>query len=66
MKVNVLNNGQLHAVCEDLMTATYLIRMLERNIDRSVAHSPFTIEVEEPVVEESNQLPAPPSQIVLA
>ena len=46
MKVNVLNNGQLHAVCEDLMTAVYLVRMLERNLDRALEHSPFTIEAD--------------------
>jgi hypothetical protein len=53
MKVKVLNNGQLHAVCEDLSTAMYLVRTLECNIDRMYNHSPFTIEVENPNEEEA-------------
>jgi len=48
MKVKVLNNGQLHAICEDLTTAMCLVRTLERNIDRSYSHSPFTIEMDTP------------------
>jgi len=46
MKINVLNNGQLHAKCEDLMTAVALVRTLERNINRALSHSPFTIEAD--------------------
>jgi len=43
MKINVLNNGQLHAKCEDLLTAIALVRTLECNINRALSHSPFTI-----------------------
>lgn len=39
----VLNNGQLHAICENIHTAILLVRTLECNIDRSLQHSPFTI-----------------------
>ena len=28
------------------MTAVYLVRMLERNLDRALEHSPFTIEAD--------------------
>ena len=48
MKIKVLNNGQLHAICEDLTTAMHLVRTLELNIDRMYSHSPFTIEVDNP------------------
>jgi hypothetical protein len=41
---NVLNNGQLHAVCETLECAIVLVRTLEMNINRMLCHSPFTIE----------------------
>ena len=41
----VLNNGQLHAICEDMYTAAALVRTLERFIDRAIMHSPFTIEL---------------------
>jgi hypothetical protein len=48
---NVLNNGQLHAVCDTLECAIYLVRTLEMNINRMICHSPFTIEpVEEELV----------------
>jgi hypothetical protein len=40
----VLNNGQLHAICECIETAIALVRTLEMNIDRMLFHSPFTIE----------------------
>ena len=40
----VLNNGQLHAICEGIETAIALVRTLEMNIDRMLCHSPFTIE----------------------
>ena len=39
----VLNNGQLHAICEGIETAIALVRTLEMNIDRMLCHSPFTI-----------------------
>ena len=41
----VLNNGQLHAICEDLSAAVMLVQTLERFIDRAIMHSPFTIEL---------------------
>ena len=41
----VLNNGQLHAVCEDMVTAIALVRTLEQSINRGLMHSPFTIEL---------------------
>ena len=53
MEVKVLNNGQLHAVCEDLSTAMCLVRTLERDIDRMYSHSPFTIEMLNPNEEEA-------------
>ena len=42
---NVLNNGQLHAVCDTLQCAIALVRTLETNINKMLCHSPFTIEL---------------------
>lgn len=43
----VLNNGQLHAICEDMETAIALVKTLEQVINRALMHSPFTIELNE-------------------
>jgi hypothetical protein len=40
----VLNNGQLHAICEGLDAAIALVRTLESSLNRLTTHSPFTIE----------------------
>ena len=45
MKINVLNNGQLHAICDSLECAIALVRTLEMNINKMLCHSPFTIEL---------------------
>jgi hypothetical protein len=58
MKINVLNNGQLHAKCDDLLTAVALVRTLECNINRALSHSPFTIEADvdsDEAVQERNE-----------
>jgi hypothetical protein len=63
MKINVLNNGQLHAVCEDLLTAIALVRTLESNINRAIAHSPFTIEADITSEEDSEDSVMPYAEI---